>query len=190
MTKFETNNDLRLTIKAEEKEILVDEVCCTSVNIILKNDGQIMTSFLGAHNPEIMKNLERALKAYFKGMKKALKAKYSGHDCCCDDPNCHGECHDHECHCHDEKHECTCGDNCTCGHDDEKHKKSKKDKHTDCGCGDPNCTCGDDCHCHEGEKCSDSCTCADKKPNSKSKKCGCGEENKKSTTKKKTADKK
>lgn len=157
MTKFETNNDLRLTIKAEEKEILVDEVCCTSVNIILKNDGQIMTSFLGAHNPEIMKNLERALKAYFKGMKKALKVKYSGHDCCCDDPNCHGECHDHDCHCHDEKHECTCGD---------------------------------DCHCHEGEKCSDSCTCADKKPNSKSKKCGCGEENKKSTTKKKTADKK
>ena len=130
MTKFNTENDLRLTIKAEEKEILVDEVCCTSVNIILKNDGQIMTSFLGAHNPEIIKNLERTLKVYFKGIKKALKGKYvEESDCCCGDEHCHGECHDHEHH-HD--HKCDCGEDCKCGE---------------------NCECGDD------DKCSDNCNC-------------------------------
>ena len=178
--KYDTNNDLRLTIKAEDKEFLVDEVCCTSINIIMKNDGKIMTSFLGVHNPEIMKTLERALKAYFKGIKKTLKAKYKEEDCCCGDPNCHGECHhDHECHCHEEGHECHCHDDgkechchddghkCNCNHDDKKsHKKSKK---SDCGCGDPNCHCGDDCKCHEGEKCSDGCTCADDKKPAKKK---------------------
>lgn len=122
MGKFETENDLRLTIKAEEKEILVDEVCCTSVNIILKNDGQIMTSFLGAHNPEIIKSLERTLKLYFKGIKKTLKAKYNElDDCCCGDEGCHGECHDHE---HEHEHKCHCGDDCHC-HD----KKEDHDKH-------------------------------------------------------------
>lgn len=121
MEKFETENDLRLTIKAEEKEILVDEVCCTSVNIILKNDGQIMTSFLGAHNPEIIKNLERTLKLYFKGIKKTLKAKYNElDDCCCGDEGCHGECHDHE---HEHEHKCHCGDDCHCHDKKEDHHK-------------------------------------------------------------------
>lgn len=136
MSKFETENDLRLTIKAEEKEILVDEVCCTSVNIILKNDGQIMTSFLGAHNPEIIKNLEKALKLYFKGIKKTLKAKYNEVECCCGDENCHGECHDHncecgdDCHCHEEGHDCHCHENtehcdCNTSHDKKKKKPNK-----------------------------------------------------------------
>ena len=125
MEKFETENDLRLTIKAEEKEILVDEVCCTSVNIILKNDGQIMTSFLGAHNPEIIKNLERTLKLYFKGIKKTLKAKYNElDDCCCGDEGCHGECHDHEHdHEHEHEHKCHCGDDCHCHDKKEDHHK-------------------------------------------------------------------
>ena len=123
MTRFETENDLRLTIKAEEKEILVDEVCCTSVNIILKNDGQIMTSFLGAHNPEIIKNLEKSLKLYFKGIKKTLKQKYNEEDCCCGDEHCHGECHDHE---------CECGDNCDC-HEENADCKCK-DHHGHCDC--------------------------------------------------------
>ena len=178
MTKFETNNDLRLTIKAEEKEILVDEVCCTSINIILKNDGNIMTSFLGAHNPEIMKNLERAMKAYFKGIKKTLKAKYNEKGCCCGDENCNGECHDHDCHCHDDNHDCTCGEDCACEHHDKKHKKSK---HKDCGCGDPNCTCGDDCHCHEGDDCG--CGCCDGKEKTKK------QSDKKPSTKKSTSKK-
>lgn len=125
MEKFETENDLRLTIKAEEKEILVDEVCCTSVNIILKNDGQIMTSFLGAHNPEIIKNLEKALKLYFKGIKKTLKLKYNEPDeCCCGDENCHGECHEHE---------CECGDNCHC-HEEKQSECKSEEKHEHCDC--------------------------------------------------------
>ena len=133
MGKFETENDLRLTIKAEEKEILVDEVCCTSVNIILKNDGQIMTSFLGAHNPEIIKNLEKALKLYFKGIKKTLKSKYKDNSCCCGDENCNGECHNHE------GHECNCGDDCHCHSDSECDCHNDKDchgkeKHNECHC--------------------------------------------------------
>jgi len=181
---IETNNDLRLTIKAEEKEILVDEVCCTSINIILKNDGQIMTSFLGAHNPEIMKNLERALKAYFKGLKKTLKIKYKEEGCCCGNPDCHGECHDHDCDCEHDKHDCHChdeGHKCDCDDKNDKCgcKTTKKSKKSDCGCGDPNCTCGDDCHCHEGEKCSCGCTCGDKQPKK-------SQNSKKPTTKKKS----
>ena len=116
MDKLQTNNDLRLTIKAEEKEILVDEVCCTSVNIMLKNDGQIMTSFLGAHNPEIIMMLEKTLKLYFKGIKKTLKQKYREEDCCCGDPNC--KCGD-DCNCTEENN---CG--CSCG----SKKKVEKEK--------------------------------------------------------------
>lgn len=151
MTKFETNNDLRLTIKAEEKEILVDEVCCTTVNIILKNDGQIMTSFLGAHNPEIIKNLERTLKLYFKGIKKALKGKMveeacDEQNCCCEtskDCDCGNDCHCHEdkidknCHCHEKDNK----DNCHCG---------EGDKTKDCGCHNKNEK--HDCHCGEENK--------------------------------------
>ena len=180
--KLETNNDLRLTIKAEEKEILVDEVCCTSINILMNNDGNVMTSFLGVHNPEIIKTLERALKAYFKGIKKTLKAKYKENSCCCEDPNCQGECHEHdcnchehehECHCHEEKHECHCGDEdhkCDCHDEKQLDKKNKKSKKTDCGCGNPECKCGDDCQCDENNKCSDDCKCGvDKKSNKKDK---------------------
>ena len=104
-----------------------------------------MTSFLGAHNPEIIKNLEKALKLYFKGIKKTLKSKYKDDSCCCGDENCHGECHNHEghachcgddCHCHEEKdcgcldgHKCDCEEKhgeCHCGHDHEKETEKKK----------------------------------------------------------------
>ncbi len=130
MSKFETANDLRLTIKAEEKEILVDEVCCTSINIILKNDGQIMTSFLGAHNPEIVKNLEKAMKMYFKGIKKALKLKYKGGNCCEEDCECgDNHCGHDDCTCEKSENNCKCGDDCKCGESDE------------------DCKCGDDCDC-------------------------------------------
>lgn len=160
MTKFNTENDLRLTIKADEKEILLDEVCCTSVNIILKNDGQIMTSFLGAHNPEIIKDLERTLKLYFKGIKKALKAKPHDEHCCCGDEDCNGECHEHECHCGDDCHchdghnnECKCGDDCKCH--DHHHDQKNICK----------CTDGEECICEEG-----ACDCKDSKKQNKNKK--------------------
>lgn len=131
MSKFETKNDLRLTIKAEEKEILVDEVCCTSINIILKNDGKIMTSFLGAHNPEIIKNLEKTLKLYFKNIKKVLRAKQKEETCCCGNESCQGECHEHSCHCGDD---CNCHDDKSCGcHDGDKCDCDVK--HGECECG-------------------------------------------------------
>lgn len=131
MSKFETENDLRLTIKAEEKEILVDEVCCTSINIILKNDDQIMTSFLGAHNPEIVKNLEKAMKIYFKGIKKTLNMKYKGLNVCGCGEHC--ECDEHceydDCNCEKSADKCKCGDDCNCNESD------------------ADCKCGDDCNC-------------------------------------------
>ena len=172
MDKFNTENDLRLAITGENDEFLVDEKCCTCINVILKNDGQIMTSFLGAHNPEIVKTLEKAQKAYFKGLKKTLKQKYAENTGCGCGPECTcgDDCHctpDNHCgcggHCHEEKHECNCG----C----EEHSKDKKHKHEECCCG----------HSHDKESCD----------------CGCKEEKKeaskpassKPSTKKKSASK-
>ena len=181
--KFETENDLKLTIKGG-KQVLVDENCCTSINIILRNDGQIMTSFLGAHNPEIIRSLEKAQKAYFKELKKTLKLKYREENC-----NCNTECTcGDDCNCTPEHH-CGCGGHC---HDD-------KEEHCTCGCEENTKTC--DCehnhthkdgtnHCHaNGDKKhehKDSC-CGKKKSNNKETNC-CEKKEKstKSTAKKTT----
>ena len=152
MSKFNTENDLRLVVTGEKEEYLVDEKCCTCINIILKNDGQIMTSFLGAHNPEIVKTLEKAQKAYFKELKKTLKRKYAENDVCECSPQCTcgDDCHctpDNHCgcggHCHEEKHECNCG----C----DEHSKNKNNNHEDCCCG------------HSRDKDSCGCGCKDDK---------------------------
>ena len=144
MGKINTENDLRLVVNGSNCEYLVDEVCCTCMNIILKNDGQIMTSFLGAHNPDIVKTLEKAQKAYFKELKKTLKKKYfekdnthtectCGDDCKCT-PDNHCGCGGHH---HEESHACNCG----C----EEHSKDKKHKSDECCCGTSHSK--DECNC-------------------------------------------
>lgn len=135
---FETDNDLRLIVKGGE-EFLIDEPCCTSINIMLKNDGHIMTSFLGAHNPEIIRSLEKTLKAYFKEIKKTLKLKQKEAECCgaaCD-------CGD-DCNCNHDN--CSCGDDCNCT--EEKN----------CGCGGHKHKENKSCHCeHNHDKKDDCC---------------------------------
>jgi len=117
--KFETINELKLKVSGAKDQVLVEEDCCTCINILLKNDGQVMTSFLGAHNPEIIRLLEKAQKLYFKEIKKTLKAKYFENEqepCACGD----------ECHCHSDHEHCNCG----C----EEHSHKAEEKH-ECNCG-------------------------------------------------------
>lgn len=122
--KYNTVNELKLKVTGAGEQELINEECCTCINIILQNDGKIQTSFLGAHNPEIIRNLERALKVYFKGLKKTLKAHYVE----CDDLS---EEHSHEEqteHCHDHEKEC-------CKHKGSKEKeccKNKEHKEKEC----------------------------------------------------------
>jgi hypothetical protein len=72
---FKCPNELRVTVK-KEKETIIDEDCCTMLNIMLKNDGQLGTSFFGSHNPQIIKILEITMKKYFKNLKKTFKQQY------------------------------------------------------------------------------------------------------------------
>ena len=73
---FKTANDLKVTVAKSNGEVVIDEECCTMVSIILKNTGDIAASFFGAHNPEVVRVLEKSLKGYFKGIKKELKKNY------------------------------------------------------------------------------------------------------------------
>lgn len=141
--RFNTENDLNIAIIKDGKDLLINEDCCTCINIMLKNDGQILTSFLGSHNEYIVSQLEQAQKYYFKSLKKALKAQVLEQEYA-------HECSDH-CHCDDD---CGCDehcdeDNCDCN----EH---------DCNCSE-NCTCGDDCNCTEEHKCNENCTCGEHK---------------------------
>lgn len=171
--KFNTENDLNVAIIKDGKELLINEDCCTCINIMLRNDGQILTSFLGSHNPYIVAQLEKAQKYYFKGLKKALKNQTLDVDYGCGCGHEHCDCEEHECDCHE--HDCHCGDECDCEHEHNKceckektSKKSSKKEKCDCGCGE-GCTCGDDCKCDEDHKCNPNCTCGENK-NKKSKK--------------------
>ncbi len=73
---FKTPNDLKVSVTKSNGEVVIDEECCTMVSIILKNSGDIAASFFGAHNPEVVRVLEKSLKGYFKGIKKELKKNY------------------------------------------------------------------------------------------------------------------
>ena len=73
---FKCPNDLNVKITKSNGELVFDEDCCTNVSIILKNSGEIATSFLGSHNPQLVRILEKTLKQYFKGIKKTLRKEY------------------------------------------------------------------------------------------------------------------
>ena len=66
-------NDLRVVISSKEDGVVFDQICCTCINIILNDDGEIATSFMGVHNENIIKQLEKAMKAYYKAIKKTLR---------------------------------------------------------------------------------------------------------------------
>lgn len=66
-------NDLHISVKKYPNEFVLDQDCCTALTIILKNDGDLACSFMGAHNLSLVKLLEKSWKKYFKGLKKALK---------------------------------------------------------------------------------------------------------------------
>lgn len=73
---FKCPNDLRVSIKKDNGEMVLDESCCTNLSILVKNSGEMATSFLGAHSPELIRVLEKSLKKYFKTLKKTLKEEY------------------------------------------------------------------------------------------------------------------
>lgn len=73
---FKTPNDLKVNVAKSNGEVVIDEECCTMVSIILKNTGDIAASFFGAHNPDVIRVLEKSLKGYFKSIKKELKRNY------------------------------------------------------------------------------------------------------------------
>ncbi len=128
--QFDTPNDINVAVIKNNKDLLINEDCCTCINIILKNDGQILTSFMGSHNPYIVNQLEKAQKAYFKALKKALKHDFRSDDNCeCEDEHCNCAEHGEDCHCHEHGEDCHChDDNCECKHEDAKSQSK------DCGC--------------------------------------------------------
>ncbi len=73
---FKCPNDLRLTLKKENGEYVIDESCCTAISLLVKNTGEIATNFSGAHSPNLVKILEKSLKRYLKELKKTLKKEY------------------------------------------------------------------------------------------------------------------
>ena len=73
MDKLDVENDIRVIIKSKKDGVFFDQECCTCINIILNNDGEVATSFLGVHNEYLIKQLEKVQKSYFKALKKTLK---------------------------------------------------------------------------------------------------------------------
>ncbi|MBQ9792069.1 MAG: hypothetical protein IJW28_05790 [Clostridia bacterium] len=71
---FDTENHLHIdVVDSKTKNKYISQDCCTCINILLTNDGDIATSFLGVHNDDIIKLLEKAQKLYFKKIKKEFK---------------------------------------------------------------------------------------------------------------------
>lgn len=73
---FKCPNDLRVTLKKDSGEYVIDEDCCTAISILVKNTGEIATNFSGAHSHDLIKILEKSLKKYLKELKKTLKKEY------------------------------------------------------------------------------------------------------------------
>lgn len=158
--KLNIPNDINVVVSNKENGVMLDEDCCTLINVVLKNDGKIGTSFLGSHNPFIVIQLEKAMKFYFKELKKKLKQDYKEY---ADLPDFKDE-EDVEKSASGDHHDCSCGgehgEKCTCGNHGENHKD---DCHFADGETDENCTCG----CHDDEE---NCTC----DNHEDENCMCG----------------
>ena len=143
MDKLNVDNDIRVIIKSKNDGILFDQECCTVINLILNNDGEIATSFLGVHNEQLLKALTKVQKAYFKALKKTLKEERKAtstelkaqedakKDCDCSD-------------------NCTCEENCNCDSDNKCSNTCDCDTNATCNCDNKEgkCTCGDACDCN------------------------------------------
>lgn len=70
---FKTPNDIHTVVTVDDQSTVLDEKGCTVISIVLKNTGDIATSFLGAHNPDLIRILEKATKKYLKSIKRTLK---------------------------------------------------------------------------------------------------------------------
>ena len=65
--------DINVCIKQKSGQVLMNEDCCTVVNFVLKNNGDLASSFFGNHNLDIVKAIEKGYKIYFRKLKKELK---------------------------------------------------------------------------------------------------------------------
>ena len=72
---FKCPNHMNVTIKKDGGELVLDENCCTAMVILLKNDGNMATSFYGYHNEKLIRVMAKAQKKYFKSLKKRLKTE-------------------------------------------------------------------------------------------------------------------
>ena len=72
---FKCPNDMNVTVKKDSGEFVLDESCCTAMVILLKNDGNMATSFYGYHNEKLFKIMSKAQKKYFRSLKKRLKTE-------------------------------------------------------------------------------------------------------------------
>ncbi len=203
--KLDTDNDINIVISSKADGVLLDEDGCTVINIVLKNTGEIGTSFLGVHNEFIIKELSKAQKIYLRALRKTLKQERklanatmeqkeeSGSQDSVTDastPNTN-------CNCKSVKNSTKQGNNCSC--EDQTDNCNDNDK-VNCGCNNataihaydhneinvypdknrPNASgkckkIEDDCDCTT----EDNCGCIDKtnqkKKSSKKKDCNCKE---------------
>ena len=177
--KFEVPNDINVVISSKDKGVLLDDDCCTVINIMLTNEGKIATSFLGTHNPFIVSQLERAQKEYFKVLKKTLKKDYKEY---AEAPG-FGDDDECDCGCGIKKEDVAFDDSCDCGchHEHEHH-------HCDCGCEThEDCSCDETCDCHTHEKtcdCDETCDCGCNEGKPCTCEGSCKEDSKKENTKK------
>jgi hypothetical protein len=71
---FDTDNHLTVVVSdTTSKNQYISQECCTCINVLLTNDGEIATSFLGVHSDDIISILERAQKLYFRKLKKKFR---------------------------------------------------------------------------------------------------------------------
>jgi glycosylphosphatidylinositol transamidase (GPIT) subunit GPI8 len=70
-------NDLSLKVFDSLNKELINENGCTVVCLLMQKDGNILTSFMGDYNKEILKTMQKVNKEYFKALIKKLYGKNS-----------------------------------------------------------------------------------------------------------------